>query len=235
MNYYTCLILGGNEGRCASIAKCASEEDFSVVKTRGIIEFIHLYGFYKPECVVIDYDSFGGDPLLDALMHSGKGFLSDAIMISDKTKNNATAVTFDSLCDVLREKKKCITELKLINISKNDMKKASSIVSQKLLQLGLVPKYNGFYMLVDIVVFTCIGSGKCPTLHKFILPAVAHNFDTTVTNLTQCIRKLISSRQPNDLYPYDKPTLKQMVKFISELVRDDLYELMHSNNESCAC
>lgn len=230
MSYYTCLVLSG-ESNFSCFAKCIREQKFSVIKTNSVAELFYSYGYYRPDCVVVDYDTFGSDSLLEAMINDEENFIIDIILVSDEKNDDLSTVTLDMLNNILRERQKKIIESKFVNINKNNIGKASNIVSQKLIQLGLMPKYHGFRMLVDVIVFTCVDVGKRPTLHKYILSSVACNHSTTVTNLTQCIRKLISSRIHNDLYPYDKPTLKQMVMFVSELVKEDLHKVMYDNDE----
>ncbi len=227
MKYFTCLILSNSEGRLNNLTELAKTNDFVVVKTRSVVEFIHAVGFYKPECILIDVDSFSGDDVIKLVLNSDKKYLKDAIVLSEIELDGYTCINFDNVSNMLNLKKTAITEKKLISFTDEQLSTASSAIRQKLIELGFIPKYNGFHMLAEIVLLCCINHDSA-NMHKFILPAVAHKFDTTVSNITQCVRKSIKCRDVRKYdYPYEKPTLKQMVKYIDELLNDKFLEIMH--------
>ena len=226
MKYYTCLILSNSETRLLNIADIAKDNNFVVVKTRSVLEFIHAVGFYNPECILIDFDAFAGDDVVNVLLNSNKKYLKDAIIISEMGCDGYTCVNLGNLSNALNLKRASITEKKIIDFNDRQLSIASSTIRKKLIDLGFVPKYNGFHMLSEIVLL-CSISRQNTNMHNFILPAVAHKFDTTVSNITQCVRKSIKLRDVSKFdYPYEHPTLKQTVRYISELVNDTLLEIM---------
>ena len=228
MKYYTCLVLSNSEERLNALNEILKQNDFVTVKTRFVLEFMHAIGFYKPECILIDLDSFQGDELVNTLLKSDKKYLKDALVISNTKIDGYKCVKYENLNTVLNLKKTDITEKQLINFNEKQVTIASSLIRQKLIELGFIPKYNGFYMLAEIILL-CSMSNECANLHKLILPAVAHKFDTSISNITQCVRKSIQLRDESKYhYPYAKPTMKQIVKYIIELLNDEFLKIMHN-------
>lgn len=224
----TCLLLTNSQSNLESLTQVIKDNEFKVVVVNTIVEFVQTLGYYRPECILIDVESFIAEDVVSLVINTDVSYLRQSIILTDKHYEGYTCVTYNRLSYLLKEKKKYLQEKNLNRYTEAQLFCASGVVKEKLLELGFRPKYHGFEMLTEIVVY-CGMCDQYGTMYKSVLPAIADKFETSVSNITHCVRKSINTRETtSDIYPYPNASLKQIVKYINEILNPQFLEIMQN-------
>lgn len=225
---FNCLILTKSQQTVDEMFKMSHKNDMALMRTNGVVEFLHEYACINPELTIIDYDSFNDVSIINKMLELSVKSLRGTLIFTNSDKEFYGFKVFrrlEELEDEIVVRKMILLNSRYLVLSDEESMHLRSIISDYLVDYGYLPKYQGFVYLKEVIYINLTNQIVDKNLSKGILPLVAKKYFTTKNGVEQALKTLISSRNKNSkkYYPYgDKPSIKEVVNYISEMLYNDL-------------
>lgn len=225
---FNCLILTKNQQTVEEMFKLSNKNGIALMRTDGVVEFLYKYACMNPELTIIDYDSFKDDSIIDKMLEVSIRSLKGTLIFTNLDKEFCGFKSFrklEELEDEIVVRKMILLNSRYLVLSDEESMHLRSIISDYLVDYGYLPKYQGFVYLKEAIYINLTNQVVDKNLSKGIIPLVAKKYFATKNGVEQALKTLILSRNKNSkkYYPYgDKPSIKEVVNYISEILYNDL-------------
>lgn len=225
---FNCLLLSSNKQTVDDMFKICNKHEMSFMRTDEIVEFLQNYASMGPELAIIDYDTLENIELIDKMLEMSVKSMKGVLILTGVEKdfiNFRNITRLEQLENEIILRKVALLNSKCLTLSNESSMQLKSIISDYLVDYGYLPKYQGFIYFKEIIYINITNQIIDKNLSKSIFPLVAKKFFTTIYGVEQALRTIIAARNTSakKSYPYsDKPSIKEVINYITEMINNDL-------------